>query len=358
MMLTDKADGNADGADGPPLDPVSGEVVHAIAGRVRLRVPRLKGDAVYASRLTQCLEALPWVNGIQVNPTAACLTLTYDPGQFSSESILPAEILIALQRASGLTIAWETPNPTHQPDLSTTEPLNLSPFDSPSVETHLRTVGGGLIGAVAGDMVGGAVGATAGAIMLGPPGAILGSQIGVFVGGVIGAQIGAETVHHTDLLTRLSGPSDGFTFQKIAATIQKRAGEKIGETAGQAVGGVMGRVVLGPPGQVLGAIVGGAIGSQLGEDTASPPKSALVSPLVQPEQNHALPTPPWLAKTTQKFLTDTAATTVGGAIGRLALGPAGQQVGVKLGNRISRIVEAHSAQDNERSAGNPEKSVG
>lgn len=319
---------------------VPAEIVHAIAGRVRLRVPRLKWDTSYASQLVQHIRSLPGVVSVQVNAAAACLILIYDKAQFSEQSIPPTEMLTALAQVGGLAIAL-APDSIRQPEPASAS-LNLLQFDPQSTQTHLQALGGGLIGAVAGDLVGGAVGATAGAIVLGPPGAILGSQLGVFVGGVIGAQIGAETVQQVDRLTQLaSTQADGLTFQKISATIQKRAGEKMGETAGQAVGGVMGRVVLGPPGQILGAIVGGAIGSQLGEDAASTPKSTVATPLVQP-QNPPLAAPHWLAKTTQKFITETAATAVGGAAGRLVLGPAGQQVGVRLGNRISRIVEANS----------------
>jgi hypothetical protein len=316
---------------------VQAEVVHAIAGRVRLRVPRLKYDLAYASWLAQRLQSLAGISHIQVNPAAASLIVTYD-----LESPL-AELLAAIQQISGLTI----PAKPDIPDIPAAPPSQTEspfPFSLQAAQTHLKTVGGGLIGAVAGDMVGGAVGATAGAIVLGPPGAILGSQLGVFVGGVIGAQIGAETVHQVDQITQLSREPAGLTPEKIAATLQKRAGEKIGETAGQALGGVLGRVVLGPPGQMLGAIVGGAIGSKVGEDTASPakpvPKPVAVMPANQLSQHPQ--EPHWLAQTTQKFISETAAASVGGSVGRLILGPAGQPLGVKLGSRISRIMEANA----------------
>jgi hypothetical protein len=319
---------------------VQAEVVHAIAGRVRLRVPRLQYDPVYASWIAQHLQSLAGVSHVQVNSAAASLILTYDVARFRGESP-PAELLAAIHQISGLT----TTTKTDIPAILASQPHPPFPFSPQAAQTHLKTVGGGLIGAVAGDMVGGAVGATAGAIVLGPPGAILGSQLGVFVGGVIGAQIGAETVHQVDQLTQLSREPAGLTPEKISATLQKRAGEKIGETAGQALGGVLGRVVLGPPGQMLGAIVGGAIGSKVGEDAASPPKpvpkpAVAVMPANQLSQHPQ--EPHWLAQTTQKFISETAAASVGGSVGRLILGPAGQPLGVKLGSRISRILEANA----------------
>lgn len=320
------------------LERVPGEIAHAIAGRVRVRVPRLKWDSIYASQLVQQLQALTWVGNVQVNAAAACLVLTYDQSQFPDQPIPPPEMFMVIQRVSGLEIASA---PAAAPPDPTLDSLNLFQFDPQATQIHLKTVGGGLIGAAAGDLVGGVVGATAGAIVLGPPGAILGGQLGVFVGGVIGAQIGAETVHHVDRLTQLASIQPGeLTPQKIAATLQKRAGEKIGETAGQAFGGVMGRVFLGPPGLIAGVIVGGAIGSQFGEETASTPQAA--PPLVPADSQHPLAPPNWLAQTTQRFISETAAATVGGALGRLVLGPAGQRVGIKLGNRIFRIIEANT----------------
>jgi hypothetical protein len=307
------------------LAQVHGEIVHAIPGRVRVRVPHLKWNPTYTNQLEQQIRSLAWISSIQVNSAAACLTLTYDKVQFPNSMPSP-EMLMTIQQVSGLMVASEKPNSTSQSGVtSLSEPLNLLQFNLQATQIHLKTVGGGLIGAVAGDIVGGAVGATAGAIMLGPPGAIVGGQIGIFVGGVVGAQIGAETVHQVDQLTQLTSSQPGeVTPQKIAETIQKRAAEKIGEMAGQAIGGIMGKVVLGPPGQIVGAIVGGTIGGQLGQDTVSTPKTIAVTPSVQPTQNSLTENPYWLAKTTQKFISETAVATMGGAVGRLVLGPTGQ----------------------------------
>jgi hypothetical protein len=332
------------GTDGekPVSEFVRAEVVHAIAGRLRLRIQRLRWDASYPSQLEQQIKSLDWVTGVQFNPAAASLTITYAVSHTALPHP-PAELLAALEQVSGIQIdAGGEAETLAQPIASPEFPDPLK-FDSQVVQTQLKTVGGGLIGGATGDMLGGAVGAAAGAIVLGPPGAILGSQLGVFVGGVIGAQIGAETIHQMEQVIQLSNSqASGLTPQKIAETLQKRAGEKMGETTGQVVGGVVGKVVMGMPGQVMGSIVGGVLGGQIGEDNASQPSATSTQPSTQPSPNSPLGTPQWLGKTGQKFISETASATVGGALGKIVLGPAGQQIGFKLGTRIAKITDAHS----------------
>ncbi|OKH31341.1 cadmium-translocating P-type ATPase [Nostoc calcicola FACHB-389] len=56
---------------------VSYSVVHAIRGRIRLRVPRLRYDADYAQRLIALLEADPLVTNVRIKPAAAALVVNY-----------------------------------------------------------------------------------------------------------------------------------------------------------------------------------------------------------------------------------------------------------------------------------------
>jgi len=59
--------------------PTDTEIIHAIAGRVRLRIPRLRQDLSYAERLRQCLQSLAGVQEIQINPDAASVAISYAP---------------------------------------------------------------------------------------------------------------------------------------------------------------------------------------------------------------------------------------------------------------------------------------
>jgi len=296
-------------------------IAHAVAGRLRLRVIQPIEDAAYA-RLEQQIKSLAFIESVRVNTTAGCLTITYVTTQFPGAPIPPVELLAAIEQVSNLHIDFGS---------NTSDGIN-SDLQPDTPQTQLRTFGAALVGGAVGDMFGGAVGATAGAIVMGPAGAILGSQIGVFVGSIIGTQIGTETVHHVDQFVSLANTQGtGLTAEQIAQTLQKRASEKIGETTGQIFGAVAGKVVLGPTGAIFGSIVGGAIGAQLGEDTASPGSN------LQPQ----LPatTQQWFVRTTQKFVGETATTTVGGAVGKIVLGSPGQQMGLKLGKRISKVVD-------------------
>ena len=54
------------------------EIVHAIAGRVRLRMPLLAIDAGFASRLQQALEADDYVKHVRINRAAVSITINYD----------------------------------------------------------------------------------------------------------------------------------------------------------------------------------------------------------------------------------------------------------------------------------------
>ncbi len=54
------------------------EIVHAIPGRVRLRMPLLVIDADFASRLQQALEADNYVKHVRINRAAVSITISYD----------------------------------------------------------------------------------------------------------------------------------------------------------------------------------------------------------------------------------------------------------------------------------------
>ncbi|WP_341527038.1 heavy metal translocating P-type ATPase [Nostoc sp. UHCC 0302] len=56
---------------------VTYSIVHAIRGRVRFRVPRLRYDVVYGQNLQALLEADPLVTGVNIKPAAASLVVTY-----------------------------------------------------------------------------------------------------------------------------------------------------------------------------------------------------------------------------------------------------------------------------------------
>lgn len=73
-------------------------IVHAIPGRIRLRVPQLQTDASYARRLEKVLLADAAVASVRINRLASSLALRYD-ATAASELDLGMRLLQALERA-------------------------------------------------------------------------------------------------------------------------------------------------------------------------------------------------------------------------------------------------------------------
>lgn len=57
---------------------VAYDVVHALPGRVRLRIPRLKHDAAFAERYNRFVAAQPGVRAVRVNRACASVVVAYD----------------------------------------------------------------------------------------------------------------------------------------------------------------------------------------------------------------------------------------------------------------------------------------
>lgn len=73
-------------------------IVHSTPGRLRLRIPRLLGDAVYAKRLEKLLFAEERVRSVRLNRSAASLVILYD-GDGVSELELGLRLLQILDQA-------------------------------------------------------------------------------------------------------------------------------------------------------------------------------------------------------------------------------------------------------------------
>lgn len=58
-------------------------IVHSVPGRIRLRIPRLMSDAIYAKRLEKLLQAEDKVLGTRMNRSASSLAIQYDGAGFT-----------------------------------------------------------------------------------------------------------------------------------------------------------------------------------------------------------------------------------------------------------------------------------
>jgi Heavy metal associated domain 2 len=59
--------------------PVDGDVLSHVPGRLRVRVPDLRGEAARASQLEQRLASVPGVARTQANPVTGSVLVEYDP---------------------------------------------------------------------------------------------------------------------------------------------------------------------------------------------------------------------------------------------------------------------------------------
>ncbi|MGG6269456.1 HMA2 domain-containing protein [Leptolyngbya sp. AN03gr2] len=55
------------------------QIVHNIAGRLRIRIPQLAHDAEFASRLSGFVESLAGVTQVRINPAASSIVIQYQP---------------------------------------------------------------------------------------------------------------------------------------------------------------------------------------------------------------------------------------------------------------------------------------
>jgi hypothetical protein len=82
-------------------------VLHATNGRVRVKVPALKGSSAMADAVAARLRTIEGVNRVYASPTTGSVVVYYTRGVASSEAILGA-----LQRAAGFSPPSEGTEPS------------------------------------------------------------------------------------------------------------------------------------------------------------------------------------------------------------------------------------------------------
>jgi Heavy metal associated domain 2 len=86
------------------LEDVGYQVVHAIAGRIRIRIPWLESDADGVGRLQRLLESLNFVTDVRVNPIAQSIIITYRASAISSQAAVE-RFVDALQQVKPTPVA-------------------------------------------------------------------------------------------------------------------------------------------------------------------------------------------------------------------------------------------------------------
>jgi P-type Cu2+ transporter len=111
--------------------------VHRIAGRMRLRVPRLRYDADYAQRLQVLLEADALVTSVRIKPAAASLTVTY-PSHKVSDAKMRSHLGYLIQAASEVVVL----KPSQPQPASDTEEKSWPGMQLSVLATALAVLGG------------------------------------------------------------------------------------------------------------------------------------------------------------------------------------------------------------------------
>ncbi len=70
-------------------------VVHKIDGRIRLRISKLYDNQIYAEQLQQSISSLTYVWSVNVNLSAACITINYDANVSTAK--LEYDVMVALK---------------------------------------------------------------------------------------------------------------------------------------------------------------------------------------------------------------------------------------------------------------------
>jgi hypothetical protein len=83
-------------------------IMHSVPGRLRLRIPRLGSDPLYAKRLEKLLTADKHVNHVRMNRAAASLVIQYN-GEGLSEVELGMSLLQILEQAEHATPSTAEP---------------------------------------------------------------------------------------------------------------------------------------------------------------------------------------------------------------------------------------------------------
>ncbi len=97
------------------------QVVHSIAGRLRIRIPKLAQDSEFADKLNGLIQSVACITSVRTNAAAGCLVITY---REVSSTIVEEEILTCIQKAIGID-ATETHSDVVEPETNRWQDLRM-----------------------------------------------------------------------------------------------------------------------------------------------------------------------------------------------------------------------------------------
>lgn len=84
------------------MNPVASSYIHAIEGRLRIKVPVIQGSGVNAATIKGALEQLSGIRFVKANPTTGNVLVLFDPQELTQQEIIDRLIeLKAFERRIG-----------------------------------------------------------------------------------------------------------------------------------------------------------------------------------------------------------------------------------------------------------------
>ncbi|MBE9008911.1 hypothetical protein IQ250_01620, partial [Pseudanabaenaceae cyanobacterium LEGE 13415] len=126
------------------------QIVHTIAGRLRIRIPQLANDTEFASRLSGFFESLAGVTQVRVNPAASSIVIQYQP---AATEIIESSLHTCICKAHGVETDTPPESIETDPEINHWQDLGLpviglgaallaAPLELPAI-----VVGGAIAGA-------------------------------------------------------------------------------------------------------------------------------------------------------------------------------------------------------------------
>lgn len=84
------------------------EYLHIVDGRIRVKIPTVKGSAVQAAHLEGRLGALPGIESVQANPVTGNVLVHYESSQITQHEILSSFLEWGLLRTAVAAPAADT----------------------------------------------------------------------------------------------------------------------------------------------------------------------------------------------------------------------------------------------------------
>lgn len=126
-----------------PLERIELQIVHAIAGRVRVKIPRLRRDFSYSDKLQRLVQSLNPVTNVQIHRASASMIVYYNSRSVENQIMQRALAVCVWQANSNEAISIESPlkllGQTTQPQAPVIEavPYTVKPIEA-DVDTTLK----------------------------------------------------------------------------------------------------------------------------------------------------------------------------------------------------------------------------